>query len=119
MRPVASMASTERSAPLDLGLVLVSRVNFDGCRKDGQVIVRGLDLDAYVSRRTTVLDIVAFKVDTRDWLDSLTEEQRQRAIDLAEGHSTRECARRWNVSQPAVSLYRRQLNRSYERFVSR
>jgi len=76
-------------------------------------------LAAVDNRRTTVLDIVAFKVDTRAWLESLTEEQRQRAIDLAEGHSTQECARRWNVSEPAVSLYRRQLNRSYERFMAR
>jgi hypothetical protein len=92
---------------------------FDHARKGGQVIIRGLDLDAYVNRRTTVLDAVAFKIDTRAWMDSLTENQRQRAIDLAEGRSTQECAERWNVSEPAVSLYRRQLNRSYERFMAR
>jgi hypothetical protein len=91
---------------------------FDHARRGGQVIVRGLDLDAYVNRRTSVLDIVAFKVDTRAWLESLTAEQRRRAIDLAEGRSTQECARRWNVSEPAVSIARRQLNHSYERFMN-
>ena len=51
-------------------------------------------------------------------LDSLTEHQRQRAMDLAEGHGTKELAQRWNVSASAVSLYRRQLNESYERFMN-
>ena len=89
---------------------------FDHARVGGQVIVRGLDLDAYVNRRTSVPDTVAFKVDTRAWLDSLTEEQRRRALDLAEGRTTQECAERWNVSEPAVSITRRALERSYRRF---
>jgi hypothetical protein len=62
---------------------------------------------------------VAFRIDTQDWLDSLTEHQRSRAIELAEGRTTQECAAKWGVSEAAVSLYRRQLNRSYERFMSR
>jgi hypothetical protein len=96
-----------------------SRELFDHARKGGEVVVSGVDLDAYVSRRASVLDAVAFRIDTRDWLDSLTERQRSRAIDLAEGRSTSECAERWGVSEPAVSQYRRQLNESYERFTSR
>ena len=71
-----------------------------------------------MTRRTSVLDVVAFRIDTQAWLESLTEDQRKRAIDLAEGRSTKECAQRWNVSQAAVSLYRRQLNRSYKRFMN-
>jgi hypothetical protein len=93
-----------------------SRDLFELAHKGDQVIVRGLDLDAYVNRRTSVPDTVAFKVDTRAWLDSLTEEQRRRALDLAEGRSTQECAQRWNVSEPAVSFTRRALERSYRRF---
>ncbi len=92
---------------------------FDHARNGGEAIVTGVNLDAYVGRHTTVLDAVAFRIDTRDWLDSLTEHQRSRAIELAEGCTTQECARRWGVSEAAVSLYRRQLNRSYERFMSR
>src|SRR5262245_21453756 len=68
---------------------------FDHARNGVEAIVTGLNLDAYVSRHTTVLDVVAFRLDTRDWLDSLTEKQRQRAVDLAEGRSTQECARDW------------------------
>jgi hypothetical protein len=96
-----------------------SRELWDHIRKGGHAVVTGIDLDAYVSKRNSVLDIVAFRVDTREWLDSLTEKQRRRALDLASGHSTKELATRWKVSGPAVSLYRRQLNESYERFINR
>ncbi|MGO8900529.1 MAG: hypothetical protein ACLQU5_19605 [Isosphaeraceae bacterium] len=96
-----------------------SRELFDHSRKTGEAIVTGVDWEAFVSKRNTVPEIVAFRVDTQAWLDSLTENQRQRAMDLAEGTSTKELAKRWNVSAPAVSLYRRQLNESYERFMSR
>ena len=96
-----------------------SRELFDYARKGGHVILRGVDLDVYVGRRNAVPDIVAFRIDTQAWLDSLTEHQRHRAIDLADGRTTQECAKNWGVSEAAVSLYRRQLNRSYERFMSR
>jgi hypothetical protein len=91
----------------------------DRARKGGEAIVTGINLDAYFNRRTSVPDTVAFRIDTRDWLDSLTEQERGRAIDLADGRTTQECAERWGVSEPAVSQYRRKLNRSYERFMSR
>jgi hypothetical protein len=84
----------------------------------GDAVQTGINLDAYVSKRDTVLDIVAFRIDTQAWLDSLTENQRQRALDLADGTGTKELAERWKVSAGAVSLYRRQLNESYERFIN-
>ena len=40
-------------------------------------------------------------------------------MDLADGTSTKELAMRWNVSAPAVPLYRRHLNESYLRFMNR
>jgi hypothetical protein len=80
--------------------------------------VTGIDLDAYVSKRSAVLDVVVFRIDTKAWLDSLTESQRRRALELAEGHGANELASRWNVSASAVSLYRRQLNESCERFMN-
>lgn len=95
-----------------------SRELWDHARKVGEAIVTGIDFDAYVANRNSVPDIVAFRVDTQAWLDSLSENQRNRAIDLSDGTCTNELARRWNVSAPAVSLYRRQLNESYERFVN-
>jgi hypothetical protein len=96
-----------------------SRELWDHVRKGGHAILTGVDLNAFVSNRNAVLDIVAFRVDTKDWLDSLSEKQRKRALELAEGHSTGELAKRWKVTAPAVSLYRRQLNESYDRFVNR
>jgi len=39
-------------------------------------------------------------------------------MDLADGTSTKELANRWNVSASAVSLYRRQLYETYERFMN-
>ena len=92
---------------------------WDHARNTGQAIVCGIDLDAFISERDTIPDIVSFRLDTPAWLDSLTENQRQRAMELAEGTSTSELAKRWNVSPGAVSLYRRQLNESYQRFMSR
>jgi hypothetical protein len=94
-----------------------SRELWDHARKTGHAIVTGVDLDAYISKRTAVPDVVAFRVDTKAWLDSLTEKQRRRALDLAEGDGTNELAMRWKVSAPAVSYYRRQLNESYNRFI--
>jgi hypothetical protein len=81
-------------------------------------IVTGLDLDAFIAKRNTIPDAVAFRIDTAEWLATLSDRQRRRAKDLAEGYSTSECARRWGVSAAAVSLYRRQLNESYQRFLN-
>jgi hypothetical protein len=92
---------------------------FDHERRHGHAIVCGINLDAFVSPRDTIPDVVSFRIDTPAWLDSLTEHQRQRAMELAEGTSTKELAQRWRVSAAAVSLYRRQLNESYERFMNR
>jgi hypothetical protein len=84
----------------------------------GQVIINGIDLDAFIGDRNSVLDVVAFRIDTLAWIDSLSENQRRRAMELADGTSTSELAQRWNVTPAAVSLYRRQLNVSYERFMN-
>jgi hypothetical protein len=91
---------------------------WDHVRRGGHAIVTGLDLDAFIGKRNAIPDAVAFRIDTADWLATLSDRQRRRAIDLAEGHDTSECARRWGVSAAAVSLYRRQLNESYERFLN-
>jgi hypothetical protein len=82
----------------------------------GNAVSGGIDLDAYVADRMPIPDIVAFRIDTREWLDSLTPNQRSRAIYLASGASTTDCAREWGVTTAAVSFYRRQLNNSYLRF---
>ena len=40
--------------------------------KTGESIISGIDFDAYISKRNSVPDIVAFRIDTQAWLDSLT-----------------------------------------------
>jgi hypothetical protein len=92
---------------------------FDHERRNGHAIVCGLNLDAFVSERDSIPDVVSFRIDVPAWLNSLTEHQRKRAMELAEGSTTKELAERWHVSPADVSLYRRQLNESYERFMNR
>jgi hypothetical protein len=84
---------------------------------DHAPVVTGINLDAYVSRHTNVADIVAFRLDTRTWFDSLPDRQQRRAIELSEGYTTGECARRWGVTPGAVSICRQQLNQSYRQFI--
>jgi hypothetical protein len=92
---------------------------FDLARRNGRSIVCGVDLDGFISERDTIPEIVSFRLDTPAWLDSLTEHQRQRAMELAQGTSTKELAERWGVSAAAVSNSRRELYQNYERFMNR
>jgi DNA-binding CsgD family transcriptional regulator len=87
-----------------------SRELWDHARNTGHSIVFGVDLDAFISERDTIPNIVSFRLDTPAWLDSLPEQQRQRAMELAEGTSTKELADRWGISAAAVSNCRRRLN---------
>jgi hypothetical protein len=75
--------------------------------------------DLITSKRTAVPVIVATKLDFNAWLETLTDNQRNRVMDLASGAKTSELAQVWNVSAPAVSLYKRQLQSSYEAFISK
>jgi hypothetical protein len=80
--------------------------------------MRGIDLDSFVHERDSVPDIVSFRVDTPAWLDSLPAAQRERALVLAQGTDTKEVARLFGVSAPAVSQWRKSLERSYREFMS-
>jgi hypothetical protein len=80
--------------------------------------INHLDLNHFVASRDSIPDIVSFRIDTPAWLASLTPRQRDRALEMAQGATTSELAERWRVSRAAVSLYRRQLNESYERFMA-
>jgi hypothetical protein len=80
--------------------------------------MRGLDLDSFVHERDSVPSIVSFRIDTPAWLDSLTPAQRERALVLGQGTDTKEVARMFNVSAPAVSQWRKTLEASYRQFMS-
>jgi hypothetical protein len=76
-----------------------------------------LDMDAFVADRTSVFDAVAFKVDTESWLESLPESHRTYAVEMAEGMDTKDIAARHHVTPPAVSMRRKDLKASYEKFM--
>ena len=77
----------------------------------------GLAINAFISAKDDVPDIVSFRIDTPAWLDSLPETQRQRAIDMSDGSDTKELAQRWGVSPGAVSQTRQTLAKSYAKFM--
>jgi hypothetical protein len=79
----------------------------------------GAIAENFVSRCASVPDIVQFRIDVPDWLDTLKPIERDRALDLATGATTKELAKEWRVSPAAVSQLRRRLMESYERFTSR
>lgn len=88
-----------------------------GCQRKRDTLSRRLvgptrlndfDIGQLVSRRTSVPDAVSFRVDVPQFLDSLTERQRNIALDLAGGMSTTECAAKHGLSPGRISQFRRQ-----------
>jgi hypothetical protein len=74
-------------------------------------------LQHYVSLETPVPTQAAFRVDTSAWLGTLTDRDRQIAIDLAEGFTTSEVAKRHGVSPARVSQLRLEFRASYREFL--
>jgi hypothetical protein len=69
------------------------------------------------TRLSPVPDVVAFRCDFADWLQSLWERDRHIAESLAIGNRTSEVARHFDVSEGRVSQLRRELARSWREFV--
>ncbi len=68
------------------------------------------------TRRASVPDIVSFRVDFTDWLNSLRNRDRQVTEELAVGERTSDVAYKFNLSSSRVSQLRRDLHRSWEAF---
>ncbi len=68
---------------------------------------------------TTVLpqEGIVIRLDLRDWLDTLTARQREVALLLATGHTTREIADRSECTTNAVRMIRSVLRQRYEEFI--
>jgi hypothetical protein len=62
-------------------------------------------------------DIVQVKLDSADWLDTLSATWQGRFRDFLDGLTTKEMAIKWRVTAPAVSQWRRWLADSYTAFV--
>jgi hypothetical protein len=69
------------------------------------------------TRLSPVPEIVAFRCDFADWLQSLWERDRHIAESLAMGDRTSEAARKFGVGEGRVSQLRRELAESWRAFV--
>jgi hypothetical protein len=97
------------------------------CQTHKGVIVERLDrfdgeegrwVEAVVEdHHTPVPEQVAFRCDFPAWLNTLSRRNRRIAQALAIGHSTSEIARRFKLSAGRVSQLRRELHRSWTRFL--
>jgi hypothetical protein len=69
------------------------------------------------TRNASVPEIVAFRCDFADWLNSLKRRDRRIAEFLSLGNRTSEAARKFKVSEGRVSQLRRELAESWKQFV--
>ena len=69
------------------------------------------------TRNAPVPEIVAFRLDFADWLNSLKRRDRRIAEFLSLGNRTSEAARKFKVSEGRVSQLRRELAESWKQFV--
>ena len=69
------------------------------------------------TRNAPVPEVVAFRVDFRNWLKSLHPRDRKVARYLSLGHRTADAARKFKVSAGRISQLRRELAQSWGRFV--
>lgn len=68
------------------------------------------------NRRVSVADQAALRIDTREWLSTLTRRLRRIACDLALGFSTSEVAGRYGLSPSRISQLRREFYESWMAF---
>ena len=73
-------------------------------------------LEDYVGRNTPIPDAVSFRLDVPAFLSTLTERQRNLALDLANGMSTTEAAAKYNRSAGAISQCRTRFKLLFDRF---
>jgi hypothetical protein len=82
----------------------------------GVTVEPGLNLNFLIGRSASVPDTVAFRVDTPAFLSTLPERDRQIAHDLAIGEGTKEVAKKYRVSAPAISQFRTRFRKKYDAF---
>jgi hypothetical protein len=69
-------------------------------------------------RRSGPAEIVASRLDFAAWLRSLSKRDRRMAVTLASGETTGETAKQFGVSPSRISQVRRELQQSWNHFVS-
>ena len=85
-------------------------------RAYGKVKFEPFDLNELVGKNTNVPDAVSFRVDVPAFLDTLTERQRNIALDLANGMSTTEAAAKYSRSPGAISQFRNRFKLLFDRY---
>jgi len=85
-------------------------------RAQGKATCEPWDLADYVSRETPILDAVSFRLDVPAFLATLTERQRNLALDLATSMSTTDAARKHNRSAGAISQFRLRFKKLFDEF---
>jgi hypothetical protein len=68
------------------------------------------------SRRVSPADQACFNVDFRVWLGQWPQRQRRIINSLAAGHSTKDVAHLFGISEPRISQLRREYQHSWEQF---
>lgn len=66
--------------------------------------------------RSPVLDQVCFRLHFPVWLTTLSTRNRDIALDMAQGRSTRELAHKYGTSEGRISQLRREFHAAWESF---
>lgn len=74
------------------------------------------DLEQFVSRTTPVPDAVSFRVDVPQFMGTLPERNRNLALDLAQGMTTTDAARKYSVTPGAISQFRARFKQLFDDF---
>lgn len=84
----------------------------------GRIKLESVELREYVSDETPVPDAVAFRLDFPAFLATLSDRQREVAVDLLSGMGTGECAAKHLVTPAAISQTRARIADQYAEFVA-
>ena len=88
-----------------LALRVYGKVKFEpGCLED------------YIGKETPILEQVSFRLDVPAFLGTLTDRQRNLALDLAQGMTTTEAAAKYNRSPGAISQFRNRFKLLFDKF---
>jgi hypothetical protein len=75
--------------------------------------------EAIEDKRASVVDLVIAKMDFRAWIETLDQRMVAIAQDLAFGYSTSEVGKKHRLSPARISQLRRELQSSWEAFLSK
>ena len=74
------------------------------------------DLGQFVSRNTPVPDQVSFRVDVPQFLKSLPKRSRKMAMDLADGMTTTDAAKKFDLSLGRISQFRKEFKLLFDAY---